>query len=75
MSAWAIENPLSVVFLLALLIWSIERMFISFVNRNKIMCNCECCSDDESDDESEYDCEDESDKCENDNIEKCKEVK
>lgn len=53
--------------LLALLIWSIEIMFTSFVNRNKIMCNCECSSDDES--------EEESGKCKNDNIEKCKEVK
>lgn len=40
MIVWALQNPLSTVFLLISLIWSIERMVTSFANRNKIICEC-----------------------------------
>ncbi len=39
------ENPLGTFIIILCLLWAFERMVTAFINRNKPVCDCECCEE------------------------------
>lgn len=47
------NNGLGSFLILLALIWASERVITAFINRNKPVCDCECCQDNHEDEEDD----------------------
>lgn len=39
------ENPLGTFIIILAILWAFERMVTAFINRNKPVCDCDCCEE------------------------------
>lgn len=49
------NNPFGSFIVILMLIWAVENVVKAFVNRNKPVCDCDCCVEQNQDDEEEED--------------------
>jgi len=47
------RNGLGFFLITLAILWAFERMVVAFINRNKPVCNCECCTFEHDDDDDE----------------------
>jgi hypothetical protein len=45
------ENPLGTFIIILAVLWAFERMVTTFLNRNKPVCECDCCQEEETEEE------------------------